>query len=355
MALFPDDYPSAREAFLAAAHAAGAALYSLPIAALGPHGERLSIDIAWLGAATAEKLLIHSSGLHGVEGFAGSAVQQQLLRQPPALAADGALLLVHLLNPFGMAWLRRTNAANVDLNRNFIFDSHLRPRVAKTYAELDPLLNPAAAPGPDLAYPLLLYRLLRHGYRPLKSAIAEGQYLFPKGLFYGGAELQPEVRLYHDWLQAHLLAPEKLLVIDLHTGLGRTGQESLFQSLAATPAAALSRLLDAPVLSDAKNTRVLGYRPSGSHEKLFHKLFSASPVDFITHEFGTRPSLSVLQALRRENQWHHFGRGTIDHWSKRALKEAFCPAEPNWRQLVLKRGVGLVQKGLDLLAAGPPG
>jgi hypothetical protein len=28
-------------------------------------------------------------------------------------------MLIHALNPFGFAWLRRVNEANVDLNRNF--------------------------------------------------------------------------------------------------------------------------------------------------------------------------------------------------------------------------------------------
>jgi predicted deacylase len=117
---FSPDYGAARERFRAAAQAAGAALHSLGLDANGPGGEALTIDIAWLGDTPARRIVLHTSGLHGVEAFAGSAIQLALLKQPPAPKAECALVLVHVLNPYGMAWLRRTNENNVDLNRNFL-------------------------------------------------------------------------------------------------------------------------------------------------------------------------------------------------------------------------------------------
>src|SRR5213592_2819131 len=82
----------------------------------------ISIDTAWFGTANPHRVLLHSSGLHGVEGFAGSAIQLQLLNSLPSLPQDAALIVVHVLNPYGMAWLRRFNENNVDLNRNFLGD-----------------------------------------------------------------------------------------------------------------------------------------------------------------------------------------------------------------------------------------
>ena len=64
-----------------------------------------------------------SSGIHGVEGFFGSAVQLAFLDslppnwQPPP---GTKFILLHALNPFGFAWRRRFNEENVDLNRNFL-------------------------------------------------------------------------------------------------------------------------------------------------------------------------------------------------------------------------------------------
>lgn len=60
-----------------------------------PHGEPLTIDIGWLGAGRPRRVLFHSSGLHGVEGFAGSAIQLKLLDSLPQIPNDGAIVLVH--------------------------------------------------------------------------------------------------------------------------------------------------------------------------------------------------------------------------------------------------------------------
>src|ERR1051326_2712065 len=116
---FSPDYFSARDRFRRAAAQAGATTHALPLSAKGPQGESLVTDIAWFGAASPRRVLVHSSGLHGVEGFAGSAIQLQLLDNVPVPPADTAIVVVHILNPYGMAWLRRVNENNVDLNRNF--------------------------------------------------------------------------------------------------------------------------------------------------------------------------------------------------------------------------------------------
>ena len=117
---FSPDYQTARSRFRDAATAAGAALHAIALGSHGPDGEALCVDIAWLGAARPRRVFMHTSGMHGVEAFTGSAVQLALLGAPPVPGADDALVLVHVLNPYGMAWLRRANENNVDLNRNFI-------------------------------------------------------------------------------------------------------------------------------------------------------------------------------------------------------------------------------------------
>lgn len=348
--VFPVDYATARAEFLQRAAGAGAQLSCLPLVARGPDDLPLTIDIAWLGAHPARKLLIHSSGLHGIEGFAGSAVQLRLLRQPPVIAADCALLLVHCLNPFGMAWLRRANENNVDLNRNFIFGVQPRAGAERAYGRLDRFLNPTYPPRHDFFLLKALGLLVRYGYGELMSTIAAGQYAFPKGLFYGGAQLEQGPLLYHDWLQQNLGQAQRVLVIDLHTGLGSAGQESLFHSLASCTAEQLSTQLQTTVETE-QEAEALSYQTVGSHEQLYRELFPECRVDLITHEFGTSPALQVLYALRTENQWHHFGASGVDHPAKRRLFEAFCPADEKWRARIVARGGRLAEKGLAMLAS----
>ena len=47
------------------------------------------------------------------EGFGGSGIQIGLLRDAnaPAPAGDCALMLVHAVNPYGFAWIRRVGVA----------------------------------------------------------------------------------------------------------------------------------------------------------------------------------------------------------------------------------------------------
>ena len=117
-----DTYIAAREKFLSAARAARCdlSIYPLPNH-MGPDGQELTIDVGKLGPPEPEAILVLISGTHGVEGFCGSGCQLGFLadRLYEALPVNCGALLVHALNPYGFAWLRRVNEKNVDLNRNF--------------------------------------------------------------------------------------------------------------------------------------------------------------------------------------------------------------------------------------------
>lgn len=118
-----------REQFLAAATAAGARLYHYPHPLCGPFGEALGTDVALIGNPQAKHLLIALSGTHGVEGFYGSDCQSRWLQtfNPQTLPDDVAVLMIHLINPWGTAWIRRVNEDNIDLNRNFLDFSQAPP------------------------------------------------------------------------------------------------------------------------------------------------------------------------------------------------------------------------------------
>lgn len=77
---FSSTYASAQSSFLDAAHALGRRLESYALDPKGPEGESLVIDVAVLGDLSPQQIIVISSGLHGVEGFFGSAVQCRLLR-----------------------------------------------------------------------------------------------------------------------------------------------------------------------------------------------------------------------------------------------------------------------------------
>ena len=99
----------------------------LPLNLKGPDNEELTIDLAVVGSLNSENLLLYSSGIHGVEGFAGSAIQLSVLDRlkDQALFSDYCVVFIHIINPYGMAWHRRVNENNVDLYVRRSFSNHL--------------------------------------------------------------------------------------------------------------------------------------------------------------------------------------------------------------------------------------
>jgi hypothetical protein len=339
---FSPDYRTARDRFRDAARRAGASLDALPLQARGPLQEDLTIDIARLGERAARRVLLHTTGLHGVEAFAGSAVQLAILANPPTLAAGCELVLVHALNPYGMAWLRRANENNVDLNRNFLRRDERWDGAPVLYPRLDPLLNPPSAPAPDGFLLRLALLALRHGPRAVRQAVAEGQYEFPRGLFFGGKSLEPGPQLYLDWLQRNLSRAEQLFALDFHTGLGRRGDSTLIlePGTGATPASVLARALGTQLVDPAAGQAV--FRIRGGMGRVLPQVLPGGRIDFLLQEIGTSPTLAVLQALRDENRCHYFSTGDIHHPAKLALLEALSPASANWRRRAVVHGLTLL-------------
>ena len=349
---FSPDFSTARQRFREGVPAAQGSLEHVPLSVLDRQGGRLGIDIAWFGNRQPTRALLHVCGLHGVEGFAGSAVQLALLDNLPALPADAALILVHVFNPFGMAQLRRGNENNVDLNRNFFFDAYGWSSGVDAYAALNDFLNPPHPPTRINFFHLrLLMAALSLGTGTIRQAVAGGQYHFPKGIFYGGHALEEEPKRYGEWLVTHLGGVRELLVIDVHTGLGAYGCQSLFLR-SDSDAQGLAKGLGLPLTTDNRQSDVMGYQHQGGHYNIYRQLLPEARATCITQEFGTYRELCLLKALRAENQHHHHGDGRLDHWSKTKLKALFCPDDERWRNQVVTQGVDLIHRAAQLLASG---
>jgi hypothetical protein len=315
----------------------------LALEARGPLHEALTIDIACLGERGAERVLLHTSGLHGVEAFAGSAIQLAALKNLIAPPAGCALVLVHVLNPFGMAWLRRTNENNVDLNRNFLRHDERWEGAPALYPCLDPLLNPPTPPAAADAFRLRLALFaLRHGPTATRQAIAEGQYEYARGLFYGGKSLEPGPRLYLEWLRRNLSEARRVLALDSHTGLGRRGSETLIlePGVGATPAEMLARALGRRFVDPAAGQAV--FRIRGGMGSALPQVLPGARIDFLLQEIGTRPTFAVLQALREENRAHHHAAESTRHAARLALLEALSPASADWRRRAVVHGLTLL-------------
>lgn len=343
---FSPDYAEARRRFVAKASAVAAEQYSLPLDATGIEGEGLFIDIAWIGEPEAQRVLLHTSGIHGVEGFAGSAIQLALLEQPPEIASGTALVLVHVLNPWGMSWFRRVNAANVDLNRNFVFLEADTLPSSERYRQLNGFLNPSARKSTrirDAFWPQALTLLYKHGMRSLKQSIAEGQYEFNRGLFYGGGEPQPESLVYRQWLEQRLGdRVAQAITLDVHSGLGKFAQETLIHQYGADLG------IDSAI-DERTAAGTVAYKSRGGLEKLYQRVFANANLQCFLQEFGTLHPIKVLQALRNENRAYHATAPENRDGKNSYLSSAFFPAKRAWRDKICAHGVARVHTLMTFL------
>jgi hypothetical protein len=67
-----------------------------------------------------------------------------------SLPDDVAVLMIHLINPWGTAWIRRVNEDNIDLNRNYL-DLHRQPPHNEHYEALQRNLQLQGAGRPSAA------------------------------------------------------------------------------------------------------------------------------------------------------------------------------------------------------------
>ena len=393
--VFSETYAQARERFRSTAkRIPGAAVYQLPVVvATGRRGTDETMDIAVI-PGDQPGLVIHSSGTHGVEGFAGSAIQiafmetyldRHDLSSPNATASTAAtssihssptVVLVHAVNPWAMARYRRTNENNVDLNRNALTMEQWRNTARHhinhdLYAKFHSFFNPNIPPMTStwsylkwLCEGVVL--LLRHGPASFKAAMVGGQYYDPKGISYGGSgKLEPSWKLLEEFLAKFLAdrPPNEVVTwIDVHTGLGDMGVDTfLFHPLAYenmeqvqsvvqdvthhfpgmhTPLAGLSEHA-AQVMEGYDNTM-------GISASYFLKLFSPQQKPLLgAQEFGTVPAVLVGHAVIMENaarQSFSLAEGLV--WAQQTTKRVFYPQSRKWRKDVLTRGLRVLRQAL---------
>ena len=353
-------YAEARRAFLGDADAAGATLEHHTHPHRGPEGEELAADVARFGApiGEADRVLLVLSGVHGVEGHAGSGLQRNLLvtGRLASLPKGSAVVLVHAVNPYGMAWTRRVDADNIDVNRNFVDVD--RPPSNPLYGELDAVLNPTD-PDLDPTDESYLGDVLefwgRVGDHRAMQALSGGQYSHPKGIQFGGQHVSwSRLTLERIW-DRHLTGAARTVQLDVHTGLGPTGRLTVFQTADEDEAGAgLGREWYPEHLFRSDRTH---------HDPVDHGLLgpgfdawaadrgAAAPAEVATFvlEFGTLDLLKGLNAFRADNWLHHHGdrSSEVGRAVTQMVLDQFFIDDEGWRGDVGQHGDAAIHTALD--------
>lgn len=356
---FSESYLELREKFLTAAKRASADIETFTNDACGPGGEALHSDVARVGQRSPRKVLVLVSGTHGVEGYSGSGCLTAWLNASPGLPDHVAVVLINLLNPYGLAWLRRQNEDNVDVNRNFVNHdtiSHNAP-----YAALHHALVPQDLDEPTLAKAsedILAYRE-QFGDELYWQAYG-GQYTHPDGVFYGGSQPAWSNRLLHRVLQKHCADANSIGFVDLHSGLGPFGYGTLVSSCRrGTEGFARARswfghsLISLASIDTDDGSEVKSENMEGHTMGCVENLFPDKTVTCATLEFGTFPFDDCVPIMSKEACLHRLG----DRKSRQAREirkqwlHVFYPNSPDWIEMIWRRSDQVIRQAIDGLSA----
>lgn len=354
---FSRDYPEARAKFQAAAAEAGGVLDAVAHPERGPDGGELAADIAWFGPRDAERVLVMLSGTHGVEGFCGSGAQVHWLRRGEArrLPAGVAVMMVHAVNPYGFAWLRRVTEDNVDLNRNWIDFSKPTP-TNQAYDSLHDIFCPTIwteATRADTEAAIQRFAA-EHGPMMLQTAMSAGQYAHPDGVFFGGAGPTWSRRTQTAIYQQRLGQARQVAIIDFHTGLGPWGfGEQIVVAHPDSPEFARARrwygqAVVSPMGGTSSSADIVGDGLSATPAILPH-----AEVTGMALEVGTQPMTLVRNALRADAWLHAHGdpRSPEAAPIKAQIRDAFYGDADDWKGMVAGQSMLVCRQALAGLTA----
>ena len=349
LAYFADTWESCRLAF-------DASIRSLPdsynaqageIIIDSPSGEFLALNFCHVPARnTAKKLLIITSGVHGVEGYVGSAVQQMFLKEVlPELDLDKTgVLLIHGINAYGFKHKRRVSEKNIDLNRNCSVSPALYNSSNDGYVALNHWLNkqePVDLGSLKQIFFLIgaVEKIATKGMATLRQAVLQGQYQFEQGIYFGGNALDDPIKAVTPMIKQTAGTYDAVFCIDLHTGYGERGTMHLFPNP-----------MEEGVLKDQIKTIFTGYPIDWGNEGDFYTVTGdfATYVGSIlpdthyltmTFEFGTLDSqttfgaISSLHRVILENQGTHHGFAASEDEikTKKRFLEGYYPSSDTWR------------------------
>jgi hypothetical protein len=345
-------YAEARAKFLTIAAKRGTKTVSVVHPkARGAEGEDLAIDLAIFGDPDAERTLFLVSGTHGQEGFYGSALQIEFLRDLKVPTGMNVIAL-HALNPWGFSHLSRTDETNVDINRNFT-----EYGVAFAQDEIYPRLFRALCPD-DWTEDTTDWSGVRDaiarevGVKRMVTAAGGGQIVEPTGMNYVGTGPSWSRVVVTELLPKAFAKSAKIAFIEWHTGLGdysklshipmmtpgSPGYERMFSWLGEEARSTWSKAMD---FTEGVTPDYRGWFSAWLPSTAPHAEWTGMVI-----EAGTYGVIEVMDGIRMD-RWLKFGKGrsymTRDAM-RRTMMDKLYPESADWRAKALANGLQAQQR-----------
>jgi hypothetical protein len=360
LSYFPKDYEQSRTRFLqeTSQHEGKPKLHQWKVPCA--RDQNLFVDSAYLPALNNKKrLFILISGTHGLEGYAGSGIQQLFLQEflNKIDRSDSGFLIIHSLNPFGFKYHRRGTEAGVNLNRNCSIEAsffQIQNRKSMEFAKQFIPTQPVAS---EISQ--LLKVMKKNGDGVLFDDVSMdefikvvglGQFHDARGLEYGGAAPEPQIEALIHLLKELIPQYKDVVHLDLHTGLGERGRLHLLidgQPEALHPdlfAEILDPGLDKEVYDFTDINDPGFYKTRGATNNLIAELITpAQRACALTLEFGTLGH-SLEAQFKALNSWMLEHQGLFYGYANKELEnkvrdlylERFFPSDSKWKEAILR-------------------
>jgi hypothetical protein len=322
----------------------------------GPSGEAVNIGVCSVGPPDAPNRLLIISATHGIEGYAGAAIQSGWLatRGPDALPPDTSLTMLHLLNPWGVAWNRRENEDNVDVFRNLLYCDH-PSEPDPLYDLIDDTLDLANWPNRDVEewQRKVAAATEEYGQDRLTAAIRRGQHHRPLGMTYHGDRPVWSKRIFDQIVAEHLVGARHIGVIDIHTGFGDYGQGIVmsYDPPGSDKHSRVSEWFDNEIYTPGSDADIPDHLVQLPFEWIENQVDGARVTAEIL-EFGTFPPEEIGDSFFANHHYHVFGDPLSEEGKKWGRQyRRFCyPEEDDWKGMVWQRGREVIEKTLIGLA-----
>ncbi|MDA3853174.1 MAG: M14 family metallopeptidase [Bacteroidales bacterium] len=299
------------------------------------------------------KLVIMTSGLHGVEGYTGSALQLMFLEKMKTMEGieDMGFLFIHAMNPYGFKYHRKATENNVDLNRNCMLTPVQFNTENEGFGQLYDMLTPAGEVAINSLWNrsfhlVAIEKIIQKSMPVLRQAALQGQYDYPEGIYYGSKDYEPQITSVMPKIKKYINQYPTVLNVDLHTGYGKRGQLHLFIDRPEEKVVeqGIERIFEGQKIDWSEGADF--YTINGEYIGLVAAQADSALVIPMLMEFGTMNSQETFGSLKSihimicENQG--FNNGFKNARSEKKVKsdmmELYAPTSEVWRSETIRKG-----------------
>lgn len=362
---FPKNYQHSRGIFLTGINNAEGPKSIGQWVVPGKKDNDLVVDHAYFQPTQkTETLFVLTSGIHGSETYAGAAVQSMFIKEilPKIDRRSIGVFIAHAMNPYGFKHHQRCTEAGVNLNRNFSVSgenfkrrNEASAQMCERFLERKPVASLKSA---------LLQKMTLKDSKPVFDGVtldelikgtAPGQFERPQDWEFGGFGPEPQTKAFTDKMSELMPKYKKIVVFDLHTGLGDRNRLHLLMD---EPGKSVDEKLFAELIKPETDNEFYTFTPPeaegfypvhGALNSAFGELASASQqVLALTMEYGTLGHSQEDQliglnsfALAHQGHFHGFANPVLAEQIIRENFERSRPQDPAWEQAVIKSARGL--------------